>query len=99
MRYSNLISKQSILSIIPAHCSSKDILCKNLQPLAGNPLLTYNIEQVLQSNLVQSVVVSTDGTEIGAVVQQYGAEVIWRPAEISGDWASSESSWKLALCT
>ncbi|MBA7709847.1 hypothetical protein ES703_118773 [subsurface metagenome] len=43
------------------------------------------------------VVVSTDDPEIAAVSAQYGAEVVWRPAEISGDTASSESALLHAL--
>jgi N-acylneuraminate cytidylyltransferase len=38
------------------------------------------------------VIVSTDDPEIAAISQHYGAEVVWRPAEISGDKASSESA-------
>lgn len=38
------------------------------------------------------MVVSTDDAEIAAVARQYGAEVVWRPAVISGDDASSESA-------
>jgi N-acylneuraminate cytidylyltransferase len=37
-------------------------------------------------------VVSTDDPEIAAVSQQYGAETVWRPVDISGDDASSESA-------
>ncbi len=33
------------------------------------------------------VVVSTDDGEVAAVARQYGAEVIERPAELSGDTA------------
>ena len=81
-----------ILSIIPARGGSKGILRKNLQFIAGKPLVVHNIEQALQSRFIQRVVVSTDDAEIGAVAQQHGAEVVWRPAEISGDRASSESA-------
>jgi N-acylneuraminate cytidylyltransferase len=38
------------------------------------------------------VIVSTDDVEIGTVAQAYGAEVVWRPASISGDTASSEAA-------
>lgn len=33
---------------------------------------------------------STDDPEIASVSRRYGAGVVWRPAEISGDTASSE---------
>jgi len=80
------------LAIIPARGGSKGIPRKNLRPLAGKPLIAHNLEQAQKSRLVNRVIVSTDDAEIGAVAQQYGAEVVWRPEEISGDSASSESA-------
>jgi YrbI family 3-deoxy-D-manno-octulosonate 8-phosphate phosphatase len=78
------------LAIIPARGGSKGIPRKNIRPLAGKPLIAYNIEQARRSRLINRLVVSTDDPEIAAVARQYGAEVVWRPAEISGDTASSE---------
>jgi N-acylneuraminate cytidylyltransferase len=80
------------LAIIPARGGSKGIPRKNILPLAGRPLIAFNIEQARLSRYVNRLVVSTDDAEIAAVAQQYGAEVVWRPAEISGDTASSESA-------
>jgi len=85
------------LAIIPARGGSKGIPRKNVLPLAGKPLIAYNIEQARRSQFIRRVVVSTDDAEIAAVARQYGAEVIWRPAEISGDSASSESALLHAL--
>ncbi len=80
------------IAIIPARGGSKGILRKNIFPLAGRPLIAYNIEQALRARLVSRVVVSTDDAEIAAVSGKFGAEVVWRPLEISGDSASSESA-------
>jgi len=80
------------LAIIPARGGSKGIPRKNILPLGGKPLIAHNIEQARRANLVDRVVVSTDDDEIGAVARRFGAEVVWRPAEISGDTASSESA-------
>jgi YrbI family 3-deoxy-D-manno-octulosonate 8-phosphate phosphatase len=80
------------LAIIPARGGSKGIPRKNILPLAGKPLIAYNIEQALRAVQVNRVVVSTDDAEIASVARQYGAEVVWRPAEISGDNASSEAA-------
>ncbi len=80
------------LAIIPARGGSKGIPRKNIRPLLGKPLIAYNIEQAKSARLVNRVVVSTDDPEIGAISRQYGAEVVWRPAEISGDTASSEAA-------
>lgn len=82
----------TILAIIPARGGSKGIPRKNVRPLNGKPLIAYTIEQALTTPSINRVIVSTDDAEIGAVSRQYGAEVVWRPAEISGDLASSESA-------
>ncbi len=82
----------SILAIIPARGGSKGIPGKNLYPVAGKPLIAHTIKHALEARSVDRVVVSTDDSEIGEVAEQYGAEVVWRPAEISGDLASSESA-------
>ncbi len=81
-----------ILAIIPARGGSKGIPRKNLQPLAGRPLLAHTVEAALAASAVTRVVVSTDDDEIAEVARALGAEVVRRPAEISGDTASSESA-------
>lgn len=86
------LSEQEVLAIIPARGGSKGIVRKNVRPILGKPLLAYSIEHAARTSAVTRVVVSTDDAEIAAVAQQYGAEVIWRPAELSGDTASSESA-------
>jgi N-acylneuraminate cytidylyltransferase len=80
------------LAVIPARGGSKGIPRKNVRPLAGKPLIAYNLLQLRRSRFVNRTIVSTDDPEIAAVAQGYGAEVVQRPAEISGDSASSESA-------
>jgi len=86
------IEGMNILTIIPVRGGSKGIPRKNVLPLAGKPLIAHTIQQAQQSPLINRVVVSTDDPEIAAISQKYGAEIIWRPEEISGDTASSESA-------
>ncbi len=81
-----------ILAIIPARGGSKGIPRKNVLPLAGKPLLAYTVTEALRSDLISRLVVSTDDPEIAQVSQDYGAEVVRRPSEISGDLASSEDA-------
>jgi N-acylneuraminate cytidylyltransferase len=83
---------ENCLSIIPARGGSKGVPRKNIRSLAGKPLLAHTIEQALASKVVTQVVVSTDDPEIGSVAQDYGADVIWRPAELATDAATSESA-------
>lgn len=81
-----------VLAIIPARGGSKGIPRKNLQLLVGKPLLAHTIEQALAAKTVTRVVVSTDDEEIAAVAQEYGAQTVKRPTDISGDTASSEAA-------
>lgn len=79
-----------VLAIIPARGGSKGIPKKNVLPFNGVPLVGVTIWQALQSRTVSRAIVSTDDSEIAKVAAKYGAEVVRRPAEISGDEASSE---------
>jgi N-acylneuraminate cytidylyltransferase len=86
-----------VLAIIPARGGSKGIPRKNIQPVGGRPLLAHTIHQARQTPAIQRVVVSTDDAEIAAVAGDWGAEVITRPPDISGDTATSESALVHAL--
>lgn len=81
-----------IVAIIPARGGSKGIPRKNVTLLAGKPLVAHSIEQAKQTPLVTRLVVSTDDHEIASVACEWGAEVVMRPTEISGDTATSESA-------
>jgi len=85
------------IAIIPARGGSKGIPRKNVRMLAGKPLLAHSIQQAFASGVIDRVLVSTDDTEIASVSWQHGAEVVWRPPELSGDKASSESALLHAL--
>lgn len=81
-----------IAAIIPARGGSKGLPGKNIRLLNNKPLITYSIEQALQSSLITDVYVSTDDKAIESVAKKSGAKVICRPENISGDEASSESA-------
>lgn len=83
---------RSVVAVIPARGGSKGISRKNNRLLAGKPLIVHTIEQAMQSNCVIETVVSTDDDEIASVSEAAGATVVRRPADISGDQASSESA-------
>lgn len=88
-----------VLAIIPARGGSKGIPRKNIRPLAGKPLLAWTIEAAQAAALVSRVFVSTDDLEIARVAQDYGADVLLRPAELATDTASSEAALLHALET
>ncbi len=88
---------EQIVAIIPARGGSKGIPGKNVRQVGGKPLLSWSIEHARQTPQISRIFVSTDSPEIAGVARNYGAEVIMRPPEISGDTASSESCLVHAL--
>lgn len=74
------------IAIIPARGGSKRLPNKNTMLLNGLPLLVHSITYA-QNNaaIIDEIYVSTDDANIKAIALQYGAKVIDRPAEISGD--------------
>jgi len=85
------------IAVIPARGGSKGLVNKNIHPVAGLPLLAWTVLQARESSLVDRVFVTTDDPAIAEVARRYGAGVIDRPSEISGDKASSESAIRHAL--
>jgi CMP-N,N'-diacetyllegionaminic acid synthase len=87
-----LMKPSPVVAVIPARGGSKGIPRKNLALLAGKPLIVHTIEQAKASACVATTLVSTDDDEIASVSEAAGATVIRRPADLSGDKASSESA-------
>ncbi|OHB99008.1 MAG: CMP-N-acetylneuraminic acid synthetase [Planctomycetes bacterium RIFCSPLOWO2_12_FULL_39_13] len=80
-----------ILGITPARGGSKGIPRKNIKEIAGKPLIAWTIESARKCNLIDRYVVSTEDEEIASVAKEYGADVLYRPSEISSDEASTLS--------
>ena len=85
-----------IIAVILARGGSKGIHRKNLVPIGGRPLIAHTLERARAEPALSEVFVSTDSTEIADVAVSFGAEIIWRPAPLCSDTASSESG--LAHC-
>ena len=81
-----------IFCIIPARGGSKGVPKKNIRPFLGRPLITHSIDYARQASQVSAVFVSTDDAEISQIARTAGAEIIPRPAELSGDTATTESA-------
>ena len=86
-----------VLVVIPARGGSKGIPFKNLKPVAGRSLVARAVEAARNAARVTDVVVSTDSPDIRFEAERFGARVIERPAELSGDTATSESAVLHAL--
>ena len=86
-----------VAAIILARGGSKGIPNKNIIDFCGKPLIVWTIEQLQGAKGIDSIWVSSDSEEILSISQTYSAEIIHRPAEISGDIATSESGWSHAI--
>jgi len=83
--------------VILARGGSKGVPGKNLKPVGGLSLLARSVRAAKAAPSVDQVHVSTDDAGIAAEARRFGAEVIDRPAELSGDGATSEAGWLHAL--
>ena len=89
--------KYKYITLIPARGGSKRFPRKNTHVLNGSPLICHSIEYSLNNPKVQSTYVSTDAEEIKSISRVAGAEIIDRPDELAGDYATSASVMKHAV--
>ncbi len=74
-----------VLAVIPARGGSKGIPRKNLRLLAGKPLIAHIIATAKASQQIDDILVTTEDEEIAQVAKNYGAQIVNRPEELSGD--------------
>ena len=75
-------AKPKALGIIPAKAHDYcDYLA--IRELGGKPLIAYTIEEALKTELLDKVVFTTEDKRVAEVAQNYGGEVIMRPAELA----------------
>lgn len=87
-----------VAGLICARSGSKGVPRKNLQLLAGTPLITRAVGQALALGLLDHLLVSTDSEEIAAVARAAGAEVPFlRPASLARDDSPEWLVWRHAL--
>ena len=84
--------RPAVLVVIPARGGSKGVPGKNTAPVGGEPLVARTVRACLAAERPTRVVVSTDDAAVTAAARAAGAQVVRRPAELSGDTASSESA-------
>ena len=77
---------KKISALIPARGGSKGVHKKNIKLLHGHPLIAYSIAVCKMSEMIGSVIVSTDDEEIAEIALSYGAEVpFMRPSSLARD--------------
>ena len=80
-----MFNNNKILVVIPAKGTSKGIPNKYVRLLNNRPLIYYAINIARKSQYVDDVVVTTDDSDIALISEKFGASVIRRSQELSGD--------------
>ncbi len=76
------------ICFIGARGGSKGVVKKNTRLLNDKPLIAHTIESALNSNIFDSVIVSTENDEIAKIARKYGAEIpFMRPKRLATDKA------------
>lgn len=79
-----------MIAIIPARGGSKRIPRKNIEEFHGKPMISYAIENALNSKIFDEVFVSTDDEDIAVIARNYGAVVpVMRSNKNSDDFATT----------
>uniref|UniRef100_A0A3P8T333 N-acylneuraminate cytidylyltransferase n=1 Tax=Amphiprion percula TaxID=161767 RepID=A0A3P8T333_AMPPE len=81
--------KRHVVALILARGGSKGIPLKNIKMLAGVPLIGWVLRAAVDSEMFDSVWVSTDHDQIEKVAKSWGARVHRRSAEVSRDSSTS----------
>ncbi|KAM6984797.1 N-acylneuraminate cytidylyltransferase A [Aplochiton taeniatus] len=81
--------KRHVAVLVLARGGSKGIPLKNIKMLAGVPLIGWVLRAAVDSEMFDSVWVSTDHDEIAKVAKTWGAKVHRRSPEVSRDASSS----------
>lgn len=83
------------IAIIPARGGSKRLPNKNILHLGGIPLIAHSILFAQRnSSIIDEIFVSTDDENIKKIALHYGAKVIDRPNNLSGDFDPTVTSLK-----
>ncbi|XP_072168070.1 N-acylneuraminate cytidylyltransferase A-like [Diadema setosum] len=81
-------------ALILARGGSKGIKLKNFRSIAGQPLVTWALRAAIDSEVFDSVWVSTDHADIARVSEECGASVFHRGSWSARDHASSSEAIK-----
>ena len=80
-----------VLAVVPARGGSQGLPRKNLLPVGGIPMVERAILAARECPHIGACVLTTDDPEIRAIGIAYGADIIDRPADLSGDSTTSQA--------
>ncbi len=83
-----MINNQRVLAFIGARSGSKGLVDKNIKLLNGLPLIAWTIKSALASQYIDEVVFSSDSCAYLDIAKDYGATIVKRPDDLSGDKAA-----------
>lgn len=87
------------IAVIPARGGSKRLPDKNILLFGGIPLIAHSILYAKANAVIDEVYVSTNSEPIKEIALKFGAKVIDRPENISGDVEPTVSALKHVLET
>ena len=86
------------IAIIPARAGSKRLQNKNFLLLNGIPLVAHSILYAFaNAQIIDDIYVSSNDNEVKKIALQFGAKVIDRPENISGDFEPTVSALRHVL--
>ena len=88
---------KKIYSFIFARGGSKGLPNKNLKKLVNKSLLAHSISIAKSIPRVSKIFVSTESEKISKLAQEYGVDVIPRPAELADDESPEWLAWQHAV--
>ncbi|AUN11673.1 UDP-2,4-diacetamido-2,4,6-trideoxy-beta-L-altropyranose hydrolase [Clostridium botulinum] len=80
-----MYNDKKIAVCIPARGGSKGIPRKNVRLLAGKPLITYVIDELKKSSIIDYILITTDDEEIKFIAKKKDISVIERPSNLADD--------------
>ena len=81
---------KKVVAVVIARGGSKSIPRKNVQEVAGKPLVAWPVDLAKSVSRIDRVIISTDDDEIADIAVQHGAEKLFtRPEELSSDEVST----------
>ena len=93
-----MTSLREVIAIIPARSGSKRIPGKNIKEFEGIPMISRTIKTLLEAELFEDIVVSTDSPDIISISSAAGAtRCIVRPEELAGDHTATKPVIQHAL--
>jgi N-acylneuraminate cytidylyltransferase len=89
----------NVMTTILARGGSTGLPRKNALPLLGKPVVQYTIEHAQASELIDTIVLTTDSEEIKIIGRNAGIEIIDRPKELATATATVDSASRHAVET